>query len=254
VVPLRALDGGGFAMSFEIAGAAHELLFDVGGGLTLLTPEQAQALGCRPWGRFGLLDVSGRLRELERCGDLSLSLGSLTLSAPAAVLEEIPQELEASGLGGIASLQTLGAHSVTLDLGNGRLVVESESSLVQRAAGMRPIEARIGREAGGNALRLFLAVGTDRGPLWMLAGTPGTGRMALSPHSLGLLGVAPETTTGTALDVSLDLPGLGRLDRPAVVANLPWDGILDPETLAQLVLSVDLRDGRAWARRRPPPE
>jgi hypothetical protein len=252
---LRRLPGGGFALGFGISGVTRELLFGAGAGLTLLTPATARELGCQPWGRFVLFDTSGSSRRLERCGDLSLEIGALPLSAPAAVLDPVPAGLEEAGLGGIASLQTFGANAVTLDMLRGRLVVESEATLTRRVAGMRPIEARVGREAGGSALRLFLAVGTPRGSLWMLAGGGSEGRVALAPHALELLGLAPETAPGTPLEVSLDLPGLGRLERPAVVAEGPWDGVLDSATLEQLVLSVDLRDGRAWARRpTAPPE
>jgi hypothetical protein len=252
-VPLRPLPEGGLALSVGISGEPHDLLLDVGAGLTLLTPERAERLGCRPWGRLLLFDATGEQRALERCGELSLSLGPLPLSAPAAVLDRAPPALEASGLGGVASLQTLGAHAVTLDLGGHRLVVESRTSLLERVGAMRPVEARIGREAGGVAARLFLAVGTSRGPLWMLAaGRPGD-RVAIAPHALELLGLAPDTAPGSQVEVSLDLPGLGRLDRPAVVSAGPYDGVLDATTLAQLVLSVDLRDGRVWARRASPP-
>lgn len=247
-VPLEPLAGGGLSLGVAIAGGSHRLLFDVGAGVTLLTPGSARELGCRPWGRLAFHSPDGDLVELSRCGEMSLSLGPLALSATTAVVDPAPTAVTAEGLSGVASLQTLGARPVTLDLGRNRLVVESDASLAARTSDMRPVEARLAREAGGLATRLFLATGTPRGPLWLLVGGRRDGRTAIAPHALTLLGVDPETAPGADVAVSLDLPGLGRIERAAVVADGPWDGVLDATVLAKLVLTVDLRDGRAWAR------
>jgi hypothetical protein len=250
---LRRLAGGRHALITEISGAEHQLLLDLGSGLTLLTAPRAAELGCRPWGRLRLHDQSGALRDYERCGDLSLRLGPLSLSPVAGVLAPAPAALEATGLGGVASFQTLGTRPFTLDLAAARLVIESPESLERRVVTMRPIEARLGREAGGVATRLFLGIGTARGNLWFLVTSSGD-RVAIAPHALDLLGLPTGAEPGTLLELSLDLPGLGRVDRPAVVREGPWDGVLDGATLEQLVLSADPASGRAWASLRTPPD
>lgn len=247
-VPLEALAGGGLSVSVGIAGGTHRMLFDVGAGLTLLTAESARDLGCRPWGRVLLRSAGGESRALPRCGEMSLSLGRLSLSAPTAVLDPAPASLAAAQLSGVASLQTLGARPVTLDVGRTRLVIESDASLAARTSAMRPLEARVGREAAGLATRVFLAAGTPRGPLWLLLSGSGDARTAIAPHTLPLLGVDPHTPPGAEVAISLDLPGLGRIEQTAVVAEGPWDGVLDAAVLERLVLTVDLRYGQAWAR------
>jgi len=249
-VPLRALPGGGFAIAATVSGSRLDLLFDPGAGLTLLVPAAAQALGCRPWGRVRLPEPSGAVADLARCGDMSLTLEGLPLTAATAVLDPVTPRVAAASLDGVASLQTLGALTVTLDLAEERLVIESESSLARRVAAMRPIEARLGRDAAGLAARLYLGVGTERGPLWLLAG--GGDRVVLAPHTLDLLGAPPMAPVGSSVEVSLELPGLGRLERRAMVAETPWDGVLDAAALRELVLTVDLHGGRAWAERRAP--
>lgn len=192
-------------------------LFDTGGGLTVVTPKEAARLGCQPFGRVTGFRANGERLDLGRCGPMVLDLGGLRLSDEAAVLDLMALiGGNAPEVAGLISLQTLSGHAFTLDLAHDRLTIETEASLRDRVRGMQPLIVRSGRQSGGAALDLFVAVATEKGRIWLEIDSGNAGPVQLSPHALEQLG-------------------------------------LTPETLAQMVLTFDLPRERMWGARLAPP-
>ena len=52
VIPLATYLGALPSLQVSIGGQQLTFLLDTGGGLTMLTPETAKALGCKSWGRL----------------------------------------------------------------------------------------------------------------------------------------------------------------------------------------------------------
>ena len=77
--------------------------------------------------------------------------------------------------------------------------------------------------------------------------TGNTGPVLLSPHALRQLGLSWEKGAEPwAGPVRLDIIGLGEIEVSAAEAELIYDGVLNFETIKQLILTIDLPNARAW--------
>lgn len=231
----------------ELGGNTLPFLFDTAGGATLLTPAVANAIGCEPFGRVTGFRHDGTRIDVPRCGKVDLHMGGLPLQAEAGIFDLMALMPEgAPRLGGIVSLQTLGARAWTLDMQGRVLVLETPASLAQRIRGMREIQVRTATQGGGAGLDLFLKVEAPQGDLWLEVDSGNAVGLILSPHALAQLGLEAPQDTGTKVPVTLDISGFGRYTAPAIIKDTIYDGLLDAGFLKAHRLSVDPASGRAW--------
>jgi hypothetical protein len=251
-VELRPYAGRLRTLVAVVSGVPRRLLLDTGGGITLLTPEVAAASGCRLRGRHVGLRMSGERVEFGACGPLELEVAGLRLAPETGVFDlgrVLPPGLPP--LSGLAALQTFDGQAITLDLGGGRLRVESPASLAARVAGLPPLPVRAAREMGGAGLDLFVRADARGGPLWLLLDSANLDDVLLAPHAAAALAEGPALAAlqrGEEAEVVLPLPGLGAARVRARQRDLIYDGALNAELLERLVLTLDLERGRAWAR------
>ncbi len=239
-------------VSVAVAGEERRFLLDTGGGITLLAPSAAREAGCTPRGRLTGFRMGGERVDFPVCGTVALALGGARLAPEAAVLDlagiltpGLPP------LAGLVSLQTFGSRAVTLDLGGGRLWIETAASLADRTRGMAPLVARPQLEMGGAGLDLFVAVDGRRGRLWFLVDSGNLDEVLLAPHALEELaaGEALEALrAGRTVEVELPVAGLGRARVAARQRDVIYDGVLNAAFLERVVLALDLGPVRAWAR------
>lgn len=215
-------------------GRTWRFLFDTGGGVTVVSPQVAQLVGCRPAGRLTAHRMSGERLDAPRCDSVPLALGGVALSPDAIVMDLaalMPPEWE--HIDGLVSLQTIEALPFTLSLAENRLVLETRASLEARvAAGMQPVPFRVARPAGGAAVDVFVRVGAEP-PLWMILDSGNIDRVVLAPHAAKQLG--SETFEGL----------------PVRELDILYDGNLGAEYLKTRVVSVDLAGGQMWMRAAP---
>ncbi len=211
-------------------GRTLRFLFDTGGGVTVVSPEVAKAVGCTPAGRLTAHRMSGERVDAPRCDRVPLTLGGVAVEADAMVMELaalMPPDWER--VDGLISVQTIERLPFTLSLAENRLVLETASSLSARvAAGMQPVSFRVARPAGGVAADLFVKV-EGSPPLWMILDSGNVDRVVLSPHAAKQVG-GGETFEG----------------QPARVMDVIYDGNLGAAYLKARVVSVDLEAGRMW--------
>jgi hypothetical protein len=62
-------------------------ILDTGGGISLITPEVAKNIGCVPFGRLTAFRQNGERIDAQRCGKVTLSLGSLNVSVETAIFD-----------------------------------------------------------------------------------------------------------------------------------------------------------------------
>lgn len=210
----------------------------------------AKKVGCEPFGRLSGFRYNAQRVDAPRCGPVELSLGSLTLRDEVAVFDLSSLLGGPKPLGGILSLELLEGRAFTLDVGSGRLVLETPRSLAERVRGLRPITIRPGRQAGGASLDLMLAVRTPQGPIWLEIDSGSAGPVLMSPHALRQMGVP--LAPGAPQKLSLDVLGLGPVEVIAVEQDIIYDGLLNSELLSRMVLTVDLGTMKAWASVRNP--
>jgi hypothetical protein len=159
-------------------------------------------------------------------------------------------DTETPPLGGVISLQTFEGHPITLDLANNRLIVETEQSLAERVADMKELRSRLSRQSGGATVDVFVAANTPNGRIWLELDSGNFGPVFLAPHALQQLGVnlyAPNKARATK-PVKLDFLGLGTVETMARERDIIYDGQLNFDTISKMVVTIDLRNGKVWAK------
>jgi hypothetical protein len=148
----------------EPAGA--RLLFDTGGGITLLAPAVAARAGCVAHARVTGFRMSGERIDFAGCGPTALAVATLGLEPDVAVFdlhELLPEGLPP--IDGLASLQTFAGRVLTIDLRDGRLLVERDPGPA-RVRAMARLDLRLARGFAGAGLDAFVRVDGRDGPLW----------------------------------------------------------------------------------------
>jgi predicted aspartyl protease len=238
-------------VSVQIGKKTYPFLFDSGMGVTMITPDIAQELGCQPFGQLAAVNAGGERVNLQRCANSTLKIDSFTKSGETAVFnlmtffsDKAPQ------IGGAVSLHTFEGQVLTMDLAKDRLWLESEESFRQRIAGMKELESRIARPGSGNIIDLFVAANTPKGKMWLLFDTGNFGWTHISPSALEMLETnldAPNKAK-TIKPILLDLVGIGPVEIPMRERNMIYDGQINYDTVARMVVTIDLRNGRVWAK------
>jgi hypothetical protein len=256
VVPLKTYAGRLVTVDVELKGVTAPFLVDTSGGLTVLTPEAAQRIGCTGPPMVAL-HADGDRAELPRCGPVALTIAGQRFESEAAVFDlakVLPRD--APPVGGVIALGTLEARPFTLELAARRLTFESEASLAARARDALPLRVRVQRAAMGVAVDLFVAVRGVGGPLWFQLDSTNLGDAVVSRQALPALAIPEEQGRGLASGgrgtVDLQIEGLGALPVRAVAGELIYDGVFSAEAVEMLAVTVDLRAGKAWAKRAAP--
>lgn len=230
------------------------LLFDTGGGETLLMPDVARRMGCSPAGRSVGIRMSGERVEFARCPAATLRLGELVVHQPAIGVFDVMALLPkgAPRLDGVLSLATFAGQTVTLDLGCRRLTVESAASAVDRTRTMRPIVVRAATGPSGSELTLFVRVESDPLPLWFEFDSGNLARVLLSPATASSLRVRAAASRDSAATARVVVSGLEPLVLEVAERDLIYDGVLNAAFIESGEFTFDLRTGKGWATLRSP--
>lgn len=249
-IPLDPYLGKLRTLDVTVAGETLPFLFDTAGGVTLLTLEAAARAGCEPFGRGVGFRHNGEPVVLERCRGVELALGGHPTRDEEVAVWDLMALLEgAPEVGGIVSLKSFEGETVTLDLAGGTLRVETAGSRAEAIAGAAPLTVRDSRQGGGASLDLFVAVESPAGPLWFELDSGALSPVLVAPHAAELLGLdlSPEEPRAVELPVA----GLGPVRVDAQIKeDLIYDGLLNAAFLEELVVTLDLEEIRAWARRK----
>ncbi len=242
------------AISVKIGEKSYPFLFDSGMGVTMISPDIAKELGCQPFGQISGVNAGGERVDMQRCENASLNVGGFTKTGQVGVFnimsffnERTPQ------IGGAISLHTFEGQILTIDLAKDRLFLESEQSFQARIADMKELESRIARPGTGNVVDLFVAANTPKGKIWMLFDTGNFAPTHVSPAAMEMLGIdliAPNKAK-TVKPIDLDIVGLGSITVPLRERNMIYDGQINYDTIARMVVTIDLRNGRSWAKMNP---
>jgi len=240
------------ALHASVNGREGLFLLDTAGGITLLSPAFAQAIGCTPWGRLSGHQMMGQRLDTPRCDDVNFRIEGQALQAPVtAVLDIAPLvAADAAPVAGSIALDLFAGRAITLDMPGRRLVVESPDSLQERTAGARQLPVLLSRELQGRALAASLGVPTAQGMLWFELDTGNGGTILVSKPYAGLFGLDPKAEGPQRADFPV-APGL-RAQGPAFAPDMILDGNLGMPFLRDKVITLDLRTGRLWLASAPP--
>lgn len=246
------------AVAVTMGGKTVPFLFDTGGGLTVVTPEAADTLGCTPFGQVTGFRADGEKITEKRCGPVALRIGAYGTTDEVGVFDlmgMIRKQVEHARkagrdvpmpptIGGLVGLSSFKGRIVTLDYAHDRIVVETPASARARIRSMQPVAARVVTEASGS-MNVLLQARAQTGTLWLQVDSGNNGPTFLSPHAAAQLGITLPKDKQEPLDI--DLIGLGKVPASVRLRPMIYDGQLGIGTIRKLVLTIDLADGRAWA-------
>lgn len=250
VARLEPYVAGLVTLSVEVGGHPSRLIFDTAGGLTLVTPQLAAEIGCRPFGRLTGFRHDGTPIHAERCGPLAVAAGPLRSEREVAVFDLMALLGGAPPVDGIVGLDLFEATPLTLDLEAGEVVFETPESLAGRTRDAARLEIRLARQAGGAGLDLFVAADTPQGRIWLEWDSGNSGPVRIAPHAARQLGW--ELSAETPSPRQLDVVGLGPVAIEVLAKEMIYDGLLNNRFVRDFVWTLDLERGELWAKRRAP--
>lgn len=251
VIDLEPWVGDFLTIRAVVGGRAVRLLFDTGGGETLIAPRVFGEQGCVFAGRAVGFRMSGEQVHWPRCRGLPIVVGGVVFEPTTVgefdIMELIGPQLppEVPTVDGVFSLDAGRGQLLTLDLAASTLTVETGGSFAARIATMQEVVARVATGPDGGSLTLFVrATIQENGAVaWLLMDSGNAAGLLLDPA------VAP---AGDSSSVHLDLGGPILLRSRAQRADLIYDGALSARDLQGVVVAMDLGAGRAWMRSTDP--
>jgi hypothetical protein len=131
VVPLESYGESQKILRAKINGREGAFLFDSGGGVTTVTPEFAEEIGRKPWGKIVGFRMTGQRADMARCDDVMLETAGMREHLPIIGVFDLMSLLPpgASKLDGVIGLDAFANKSITIDLANKRIVIETPKAL-----------------------------------------------------------------------------------------------------------------------------
>ncbi|MGB2763406.1 MAG: hypothetical protein WBC02_09405 [Candidatus Aminicenantaceae bacterium] len=224
-------------------------ILDTGGGVTIITPEVAQSLGYYLYGRITAYRCDGSRIDIKRCEKINLNFGPVKVSVDGAVFDimSLFKSDDVPVVGGLISLHTFQDIPFTLDLANNIIILESRESFGLRIKDMKELSVRTSRQAGGAAIDLFIELQTEQGTIWMELDAGNTGPVILSPHSKLQMGIDQNQETGKT---NFDFIGFGEMELDFRTVDLIYDGLLNSNFLEKIIITIDLKSEKAWAKKK----
>jgi len=249
IIQLEDYVGGLVTADVTINGVTQPMIFDTGGGATLMTPEFAAEAGCTPWGRAVGFRMRGDQVEAQICGLMDLAVGGFATSDEVGVFDLgalLPPDLPP--VGGILAMSAFEDRAITLDLGARALIVESAESLAARVGEMEGHPLRLQRELTGVGLTAFVPITTEPGPLWFLVDSGHLGPVYLAPHAVAILEANDLLTRAEDDTLAMDLRWGGE-NSPHTAASevdIIYDGVVSATILEQVAITFDFENHQYW--------
>ncbi|MGH8138327.1 MAG: hypothetical protein ACREVV_09055 [Steroidobacteraceae bacterium] len=235
-----------WSFNATVNGREGLFFFDTGGGLTVFTPAGATAAGCKAWGRLTGFRMRGDRLDLPRCEAVAIDVGGTRLHVPTAGIWDFSKLLPAGGppLAGSVALDAFADRTVTVDLAQRQIIIETPRSEASRIRTASQVPVRFSREVEGLALSPFVPVKTPSGPVWMELDSGSDMALIIGRHVAASLGLNPGSKGWQTLESEI-LGGVA-LRGPAQVADLIMDGNIGSPILAHWVITLDLPQQRLW--------
>ncbi len=246
VVPLESYGESQKIIHAKINGREGAFLFDSGGGVTNVTPEFAENIGRKPWGKIVGFRMTGQRLDMARCDDALLEIAGMREQLPIIGVFDLTSLLPpgAPKLDGIIGLDAFANRTISIDLANSRIAIETPESLAARINGATEEPVRVVRDAEGLALTLDAAVKTANGIAWMELDTGSDGDIVVADWLATEFGLDPGKKDAQPVKFQLanGLTGEGH----GRARDLIMDGNIGSPLLRNWIVTLDLPHGRAW--------
>lgn len=233
-------------MRVRVGRDTADYLFDTGGGVTVISPQDSAQLGCVVGGKGFGVRLTGEVLAGRKCANVSLGIGPLTVTDDPGVMD-LSKLLgpRAPAVRGQVSLKSFADRQITLDLAHDQLIVETPASLAARVRTMTPVAVRLATGENGGQLTAYVGVKAANGAmLWFEWDSENNASTLIAPYTLAML---RGDTTQRASDVRLPLAAGHDVIVPVLLKrDMVHDGVLSAGFIERAVWSLDLEHGRMW--------
>jgi hypothetical protein len=228
------------ALRATVGGREGRFVFDTAGGSSMLSPQFAERIGCKPWGRMTGFQMMGQRLDVPRCEDMSVTIGDRSVTLTMGVLDVASLfAKDAEPVDGLIALNVFAGKTIAIDFPGRTLTIDA-------TPGDRAIEvpARLSREVQGAALAVSVGVPTKQGKVWMELDSGNGGTILVSKPYAALFGlVEKQGPQPVAFELAKGL----RVESPdAFAPDMVIDGNIGMPFLKNVVLTMDLESGRVW--------
>jgi hypothetical protein len=245
IIPLQPYLRAQATVHATVNGVPGTFMFDTGEGLSAISPDFANRIGCRPWGQVSGFRMSGERLTNPHCDNLVFDMAGGRFPAPAVTTLDIMRLIGPGvpSVDGSLGLDLFAGKTITI-IPRRAIIVETPASLARRVRGLQAMPVRLVRDVEGLALAVDAPVSTRLGMAWMELDTGNGGSNVVANHIAPLVGLQPDTTTPTRARFQL-------ANGIFVVGNtrtrdLIMDGNIGAQFLNNWNLTLDLAHGRAW--------
>jgi hypothetical protein len=238
-------------METRIGNQTCELLFDTGGGETLLSPEILGQLGKAVYGRVTGYRMNGDKVSYQKCDSITLSIEGKPYFHQTLGVWDIMTLLPAGWphLDGVISLKTFQDRILTLDVAANRLVVETAGSL-KKLGLKKPIpNVRFANSLDGNELTIFLGIPEKGRTYYFLLDSGNITNILIShvtAHEWGLQS-ASANEMRELIPVSFRI-GEQVVNSNPVAADIVYDGALNFDLMSRFIFVIDFRKQQVWIK------
>jgi hypothetical protein len=192
-----------------------------------------------------MFKMTGERVTMTRCDNIRVRAGGGAAVRPTVGVFDLMALLpkEAPVVDGLLGLDIFDGQAITLDQRRKAILVETPASLARRAAAGRALPIRLVRDAQGLALTVDAAVATPKGNAWMELDTGNFGGFIIGEHMAPLFALDPKSRA--TQQVTLTIAGVAA-QGDAEVKDLIMDGNIGQRFLRQWLVTLDLKNTRAW--------
>lgn len=222
------------------------LIFDTGGGETVISPAIAERLGCAPSGRSVGYRMNGDRIDFTYCPAVTLTIGGVPFLHDQIGVWDV-QALLPPGVppvDGVLSLKTLAGQPFTLRLKEQRLTLETSQSFREQVDGMSRLRSRLATGVDGDELTVFVR-GAVRDTAWFLMDSGNLDVVQVAPH----VGRMADSSASETWEAELTLDGLRATPTVFRTREIIYDGVLSEAFLRHWVFAFDLGVNAVWAAR-----
>lgn len=231
----------------SVNGHDRTFLFDSGEGVSMISPELAQAIGCKPWGQVTGFRMNGERIDAPHCDGVAFDAAGQHLAAPSVIVFDLMKFFKPGDprLDGSLGLDLFAGRAITFEYSRKAIVVESPASLAARVAGGIEVPIRLVRDGEGLALTVDIGVPTSEGMTWMELDSGGGNSIIIGKHVASLFKLDPESKA--MQQVSFTIAGKVPVTAPArVMDHMIMDGNVNVPFLRKWDVTLDFSRGRAW--------
>ncbi len=245
---LEPYGDGLLSLDATIGKKTGRFLFDTGEGVTMISPEMAQAAGCKTWGNLTAFRMDGDRLDAPRCENLRLKTSETVLQAPMVLVYDLMTIVgkDEPHLDGAIGLDVFDGQVITLQLASRRVVIETPTSLKARLKHAIPIPVHLVRGSEGWSLDTNIGVKTPQGTAWMELDSANKGPTVFFSEAIApTMALNPDTREKQDVAFTI-VPGVEFKGQARVFPNMVIDGNIGMQLMKDWDVTLDLKSGRGW--------